>query len=445
MEKKAAPAGISNARLLSADGIKTYVKQHLGSALFRNAYYLMGSYVATSILSFVFWLVAARFYTTEAIGIAGAIISMISFIAGLADLGISTGIIRFLPNAGDRANRMMNTGFSIQVLASVVASGIFLAGLKLWSPAMLTLQTNFLYIIGFILLALMNVYTAQLKSVFTASSKSRLVMIADIVNRVVAIPTLFMLASLSGFFGVLGAQAAGFVVTIVLCLTIFLPRLKEGYHPRPEIDKGIAREIMPFSLGNYLAQIVGSVQLWLLPTIILNILGAKMNAFFYIGLSISTAVWMVPTSIATSAFVESSHFEDNMDLHLRKSLKLAMILDAIAVAVVFFFGELILGLFGKQYASEGIIMIRLLAVSVFPMTIGSIIITWARITKHIRFLIIYHVALAVVDISLVVLFAPLWQLTGVGIAFLLGNTAVVAGAFLWFKIRPKGSKLKNGK
>lgn len=428
---------------VSIDGLKAFIKQHLSSALFRNAYYLMGSQVATSALGFVFWLAAARFYSTEIIGLAGAILTMVSFIAGLADLGLGYGIIRFLPNAGDRANRMMNTGFSIQLLASLVMGIVFLVGIAFWSPAMLVIQSSFIYLIGFILLVLMNTAMSQMRSVFIASSSSRFVMITDVLNRCVAIPSLLMFAFLSGFYSVLGAQSVGLIVTLIFCVAIILPKLKVGFHPRLEIDKGIVKEIMPFSLGNYLGQMVGSIQFWLLPTIVLNLLGAEQTAYFYIGFSLSNAVWMIPASIATSAFSEGSRYEDKLRAHIRNGIKLAIILDVIAVLIVFTLGDRILWLFGKQYAAEGIAIFKIFSLAVFPVTLEVFIVAWARVKKNIKFLITFHAILAVVIIGLIYVMAPLWKLTGIGVAYLVGNTVMAIVAFIWFKIKSNDDKRKS--
>lgn len=408
------------------------IKEHIKAPLFRNAYYLMGSHVLTSPLSFVFWVVAARFYTTEEVGLAGAIIPMISFIAGMADLGIGFGIIRFLPNAGDRANTLMNTSFTIQLIASLLVSIIFLAGLSLWSPAMLILQSSPIYLIGFVLLTIMSTFIASMRSIFIASSASRLVLMADLITRGTAIPCLFVLASFSGFFGVLGSQGLAVFITIILALVVFLPGLRAGYFPKPNIDRNVVKEIIPYSLGNYIGQLVGSIQFWLLPTIVLNLLGAELNAYFYVAMAISSVVVMVPSSLSTSAFAESSHFEDRLSSNIRNAFILSLVLDVVVVAAIFGLGKYILLLFGREYSAGGTMVLKLFALSVFPQTISWFLLTSARVKKQIKFLIGVQAALAIIVISLIYIMGPMWGLKGVGIAYLLGNVIVASGALCWF-------------
>ena len=57
------------------------LKQHLNDPLFKNAYFLMLSSVTSAGSGFFFWLIAARFYSTENIGLASAIIAAMGLIS----------------------------------------------------------------------------------------------------------------------------------------------------------------------------------------------------------------------------------------------------------------------------------------------------------------------------------------------------------------------------
>ena len=56
------------------------LKQFLATPLYNNAVYLMVNAVVVSLLSFFFWMVAARFYTEAEVGYSSAIISAASIL-----------------------------------------------------------------------------------------------------------------------------------------------------------------------------------------------------------------------------------------------------------------------------------------------------------------------------------------------------------------------------
>ena len=66
---------------------RAYVQVARGDSLVRNSLYMMSSTVATAGLGYVFWVVAARVFTTAQVGIASAVISLCSTVALLTYLG----------------------------------------------------------------------------------------------------------------------------------------------------------------------------------------------------------------------------------------------------------------------------------------------------------------------------------------------------------------------
>ena len=60
-----------------------------------------------AILGFVFWVVAARLYSTENVGLGAALISANQLLSFIGTVGLGFGIIRFLPDTEDKA-RLLN-------------------------------------------------------------------------------------------------------------------------------------------------------------------------------------------------------------------------------------------------------------------------------------------------------------------------------------------------
>ena len=126
------------------DFIKVIIEK-FKDPLHKNAIYLMMNHLVTSGLGFIFWMIVARYYPPEEVGLASVIISSMLLIAILGNLGFGIGLIRFLPNAKIKdANEMINSCFTISGIFTSVLILIFLLGLNIWSPGLVFLR-NFIY------------------------------------------------------------------------------------------------------------------------------------------------------------------------------------------------------------------------------------------------------------------------------------------------------------
>ena len=84
------------ARAAAAAGVRA----RLNVPLYRNGYALVASSGLTSVLGLVYWLMAARLYTPQAVGVSAALISAMTLLANLAQLNLKSALNRFLPRAG---------------------------------------------------------------------------------------------------------------------------------------------------------------------------------------------------------------------------------------------------------------------------------------------------------------------------------------------------------
>src|SRR5256885_14144332 len=76
------------------------------SPLYRNAFYLMLAYLVGQALGLAFWVVAYRFYSSNDAGYAIAMINTLTFLAGVATLGMPVALIRFLPETRSEERRV---------------------------------------------------------------------------------------------------------------------------------------------------------------------------------------------------------------------------------------------------------------------------------------------------------------------------------------------------
>ena len=93
---------------------------HLRTPLYRNGYALILSTGITSALGLLYWAVAAKFYSTESVGLNSAVVSTMIFLSGISQLNMQETMIRYIPVMGRRTTRMVIYTYTIVVSLSAL-------------------------------------------------------------------------------------------------------------------------------------------------------------------------------------------------------------------------------------------------------------------------------------------------------------------------------------
>ncbi|HEY0196027.1 MAG TPA: hypothetical protein VGC02_00495, partial [Methanobacterium sp.] len=63
--------------------------------MYQNSFYLLLTLVSGAVLGFIFWIIAAKIYSQQEVGINTALISAVNLLAMISFLGLDQSIIRF--------------------------------------------------------------------------------------------------------------------------------------------------------------------------------------------------------------------------------------------------------------------------------------------------------------------------------------------------------------
>ncbi len=415
------------------------LKSLYGVSLYRNAGYLMIGTAVTSATGFVFWIIAARFYPVEAVGLGSAIISAMGLLALLSNLGLGIGLIRFLPGAGRDGNDMMNSFFTVGGLASIAIALIFLAGLHLWSPALLSVRQHPIFFTAFVVFAGATALQPLVNDVFLAKLNTRLIVIKSIIFGALRIALLPVLAVFfASAFGIFAAKGLAVAVALLIAGFCFLPRVQDGYRPCPKIERRILTDVVGYAGGNYIGRLLWQIPPLVLPLVVLNLLGAEMNAYFYIGWTIAMALKAIPSAIFNSLFAEGSNDEASIRTNIAKSLKLLFVLLLPVIALVFIVAEGLLLLFGPEYADNAALLLRIVAIAVIPWGINYLSITLERVRKNIKGIITLTGVVTSLSLGLSCLLMLQMGLIGVGLGYAAGQTIVASAVTIhyWRRYHP---------
>ena len=409
--------------LTSREGLKNLY----GVSLYRNAVYLMLSSIVLGLTGFFFWVVAARLYPVEGVGLASAAISAMGLLALLSTLGLDYGLIRFLPQAGGGSRDMMNTCFTIGAITAIALSLIFLAGLPLWSPALLSIRAHPAFIAAFVMFTVAITLQSFTRQTFIAERRTEFAVWQGLIFGLLRFVPLVALAALFHTFGIFASWGIAASIAVAISISLLIPRVEARYLPFPVVKKEIVKDIAHFSGANYIATLIGGMPHFILPLMVINLLGAEQSAYFYIGYAIANILLTIPMATSFSLFAEGSYDEENLARDVRRSLKLVLLILIPAIVIVFLLGDKILLLFGEAYSENATRLLWCLALSALPAGINTIYFGKKRVEKRMRSVMVLSALVTAAILGLSYFLLPRMGIIGAGIACLIGRGLVSLG------------------
>lgn len=403
--------------------------------LYSNATYLMLTTIVTSGLGFFFWVIVARFYTVEDVGLATTIISSMMLIATLSVLGFDIGLIRFLPQADlEKSKRMINSCLSISGILSISLVVIFLLGLDFLSPKLLFIRESASFISLFALFTFIWSLSMLVDGIFISQRTAKYVFARSAIFSILKLSVPILVVTL-GAFGIFFSWGISALVAFLIAIFYLLPKIILGYRPRFSVNKKIIDHMIHFSFGNYVANLLGNLPLLVLPLMITNFLFPNITAYFYISWMISNLLFMIPIAISYSLLAEVSNDEGKFEENLRKAIKFAYLLVIPGIILLFILGDKLLLLFGEEYAENAFSALRIFAISGVFYTVNVIYITIKNIQKRVGTVITVNALIAFFTLSLSYLLLDRIGLEGIAIAWLLSQISVIVMIFWNISLR----------
>ncbi|MFZ6030844.1 MAG: lipopolysaccharide biosynthesis protein [Chloroflexota bacterium] len=420
---------------------------HLRTKLFLNAYALIVGAVVTSGLGLVYWVVAARYYPEEVIGLHSALLSTMILLSGVAQLSLNTVLVRFIPVAGLRTGRLVGWAYLLSTLFSGLLALAFGLLSGFWLPEMKFLSQQPAWLLAFIIAVVSwNIFALQ-DCVLTGLRQALWIPLENAVSAFAKIVLLVLLANRFQAIGVFTSS----VIPIVLALLpinwlIFKKLIPQHIHRMPSASGELRlRPIVSYISGNYLAAISLSISNTLLPLIVTSHAGVKANAYFSPPWMIASVLQFIAINMASSLTVEATLDRAKLGSYFRRVLVQTAVILVPCVLFILAAAPLILRIFGQPYADEGSTTLRLLSLSTLPNVLVSLSIALARVQNRTRVVSLIQVVLCLALLGLSEAFLPIWGIAGVGLARLISQTVVALFILLFLLWSPQQfTDLENG-
>jgi O-antigen/teichoic acid export membrane protein len=381
----------------------------------------MSTTIVNSALGFVFWIVAARLFTAQVVGLTAAIVGASTIVVLLASLGVGGTLIQSLPEQGKSAGW----------------SRTFWAGMAVAVATSLAIGCAALVLLPVIIGQLAPLHSARYATVFavgtvglTAGTIFDYVFVAEraaggmfgrnsiLATSKVLIVVLLTLVAGTSAMSLLGAWAAASVVGLGFGIVLLTRRVNLLRPPRASVLTRTALGLRSRLAGHQLIGMGGALLPYLLPLLVTARLSSSDNAYFYTTWMMAGIFLIIAPAMSQSLFAEGAHSPHDLLVKARSALATIGIILAPCVVGVFVMGGILLSAFGPAYENHAIGLLRIVLLASIPDAVTNVYIAMLRVRRRLVAAAALNLGMGIGIVALSWALLPVLGISAVGWAFL---------------------------
>jgi O-antigen/teichoic acid export membrane protein len=432
----AGPAGVTargSGRL--AQRVLSAARRQWSDPLSRGGLALLVNTGLTGVLGFGYWIIAARLFSTYAVGAAGALVSATTLFASIGQLNLSNMLMRFLPKAGGKSRRLVLSTYAYAAITSASLALMSLIAIRLFAAPNSRLRLDTVESAALVLaVAATAIFTIE-DSVLVGLRRAVWVPVENGAFGVAKICILLALAPVGTAFALYGAWMIPLTLTIpVISIVIFGRFLPPAFKTRrtARLGRKTRSSIVRFTIGDATGNLFTQTWTYLLPVLIAASLGVSINALFFTSFLFSNTIDQVASNYASPLVVEGAHSPEEIAALIGAALRHIFAIILPTVAVLMIMSPWLLRAFGAKYINAAPLMCLLLTACI-PKAVATIYYAYCRIyhTTHRSAMVQAYVCIA--TLSATMLLGRSFGLIGVGLAIVSVQSS--AGAVSWLALR----------
>jgi O-antigen/teichoic acid export membrane protein len=195
-----------------------YAAHFLRDPLHRNSFFLMASTGYMAVIGFLFWIIASHFYTPEAVGLAGSLISISGLLISLGTLGFPATLIRFLKTS-TKQQQKINTSFTLASITALGLAAAFWVVSQFVVPELHALIASPVFFIFFALALLAAVWSQIFGAIFVAYREAHWVLLESLIfstNKVIFIFFAISLGAMGLFLSNFGTLIIAVMIDVMI-------------------------------------------------------------------------------------------------------------------------------------------------------------------------------------------------------------------------------------
>lgn len=385
--------------------------------LYRNSFWLMASAALSSLFGFFFWTIAAHFYVPKEVGLASTLISSVNLLVTISSLGFGIAFVRFLPIEKNK-REIINSCLTSSGLLILILSLLFCLVADSFVRDLSFLH-NIFYLSSFSIFSLFTLHNAYLDQIYVSQKVSFFTFLKNLIQSVLKVGFLFPLVFL-GAFGIFSSFGLAMIVSFFASFLYFMRKAIPGYSFFLSLNIGKTEGLIRFAFANYIATLLSGMPAMLFPLIITGTISAEMTAYFYVAWMIGNLLFFIPTSIAFNFLAEGTQGGE-LGPKVKQAIWFSYLLLIPGVLIVGGGAHYLLILFGKSYAQQGTLLLRILAVASLFVAINSIGVARLNLLGKVSSVVLINGFIAIITIGAGYLLLQKIGLSGIGVAFLVSH------------------------
>ncbi|MGD0698873.1 MAG: lipopolysaccharide biosynthesis protein [Trebonia sp.] len=388
--------------------------------LLRNAGSLAATTGLTSVFGFVFWIVAAREFSPQAVGYGSAAISAMMLLGTVGMFGLGTVLIGELPRRRDRggliAAALIATGLGSLILGCLFP--LVAAAFGAHFPELTGTVTRLLiFAVGVGLTGVSLVFDEATIGLMRGGVQLSRNLVMSL-SKLAVLPLVAI--ALHDMFGV--GLILSWVIGTTVSLAVAASLLKRSgsriFH-RP--DWGLLRGLSKMVMAHNWLNLAIATPPKLIPALVIIVVSPSANAAFYIAFMLASFLFMVPLHLSTVLFAIASASPELIAEKLRFVLRLSLIIGLPAMALLAIGAHFTLGIFGSNYSHLATVPLWLLIIGYIPGLPKSQYIAVCRATGRVTKAAIVLTIAMCCELGAVIIGGKLGGLNGL----VIGYTIVV--------------------
>lgn len=344
-----------------------------------------GSLLLSQILAggfgFLYWVLAARTFTVDAVAAAAASIAAMLVISTVTNLGLGMLLIIEVPHlsAKEQKRLIQLASAAVTVVTVVVALG-FATAAPDFSTVFARAFANATNVTLFVAGTAATAVSLVMDRAVLGLGKNRAQVWRNFLATAIRFPILVVMVLLHsrGAAALVGAWTLALLIAqVVQYWMLHLPRDSDPFAWRA-VSADLRRHARS-AWGHYVLNLSLGLAPQLIPLLAAVTLTAAVYASFNMVWAICTVLFMVPYSMAVTLLAVASVHGGDLAAHLRKTVRSALALSAASALAGILLGGFVLDVFGGRYAHHGTPLIRLLVLVAIPLVIKDHYFTVTRL------------------------------------------------------------------
>jgi len=404
-------------------------------AVGKGAAYIYLETIVSMISGYVFWIIMSKIAPPDVIGTSSAVISFAGIIAVVANIGIPTGLQRFLGRSLSDGH-LHNTRVFVKSSLVLVTLGIVTCTfiILIFRDGVYTVfKIDFNLMLMSLLLIISSAIATLFRGIIISSLKTR-----------VLLSTMFLASSCKLIlsiilvivgYGVIGLTI-GFTINQIVAASILgiatstiIFRVQTN---TKKINSEIAinfmsasKNILIASEANWIPTVITTIGSQLGTLVVFGSLGSNQAGVYFISLTIVTGLTGVMYSLFTVALPVLSSMDDGRKRFAWHALRLSLIIVLPFSSSLIVYSKQVLDLLGHGYV-EGSLSLQIMLLSILPTAVGYGITSLIYSYGNYRQVLAIGLSISIPRSLFYFMLVPLYGVAGAAISYTVGSIVGLA-------------------